>query len=186
MNLVINNLSKAVLLSLTLAASSISCVSAKPLTEVSKVPITPITVQKNQSNLEKTQNVKLEFNTIYDSEEKCDQKNFGFTWQELEDDLNYYGMGMNKVRWLMSPYLCIQVKTPKYNNVIIYELYDKNNPLNLFYIHETNGDKRILATVTRNSQQKNISEGERKYFGDSDTFMNGKFILDQYINQQNY
>lgn len=186
MNLVINDLFKTILLPLILATSSISCVSAKSLPEPLKAPAKSIIVQKNQSDLKTNHNVILEFNTIHDSEEKCDQKNFGFTWQNIEDDLNYYGMGMNKVRWLMSPYLCIQVKTPKFNNVIIYELYDRNNPLNLFYIHETNGDKRILATVTRNSHQKNISEGERKYFGDSDVFVNGKFILDQYIDQQKY
>lgn len=186
MRLVINDLCKTVFLPVMLSVGSISCVSAKPLPEPLKAPVTPIIMQKNQNNLKASQNVQLEFNTINDSEEMCDQKNFGFTWQNIEDDLNYYGMGMNKVQWLMSPYLCIQVKTPKFNNVIIYELYDRNNPLNLFYIHETNGDKRILATVTRSSHQKNISEGKRKYFGDSDAFVNGKFILDQYIDQQKY
>lgn len=187
MRLVINALCKTVLLPVILAVSAISCTNAKPFSEASKVSTMPKTIQANQKNSGTTKNVKLDFYTIHDSEGTCDQKNFGFTWQNIEDDLNYYGMGMNKVRWLMSPYLCIQVKTPKFNNVIIYELYDRNNPLNLFYIHETNGDKRILAAVTRNnSHQKNISEGERKYFGDSDAFVNGKFILDQYIDQQKY
>ena len=173
MRLAAKNMYRISLIPLALIIGSVGCVNAKPLPEA------PITSKVSKD-------IKLEFNTIYDSEEKCDQKNFGFTWQNIEDDLNYYGMGMNKVRWLMSPYLCTQVKTPKYNNVIIYELYDRNNPLRVFYIHETNGDKRILATVTRNSHQKNISEGERKYFGDSDVFVNGKFILDQYIDQQKY
>ena len=102
MRLVINALCKTVLLPVMLAASSISCVSAKPLSEVSKVSTTAKTIQASQKNSNTSHNVKLEFYTIHDSEEKCDQKNFGFTWQNIEDDLNYYGMGMNKVRWLMS------------------------------------------------------------------------------------
>ena len=186
MRLVINALCKTVLLPVILAASSISCISAKPLPEVSKASTMLKTVQTSQKNSNTSHDVKLEFYTIHDSEEQCDQKNFGFTWHNIEDDLKYYGMGMNKVQWLMSPYLCIQVKTPRFNNVIIYELYDRNNPLNLFYIHETSGDKRILVTVVRNSYQKNISEGERKYFGDIKGFTNGKLIVDQYIDQQRY
>ena len=186
MNLVINNLFKTVLLSLTLAASSISCVSAKPLTEVPKVSTTPVTVQVKQENLRTNQNVKLEFNTIHDSEEKCDQKNFGFTWQNIEDDLNYYGMGMNKVRWLMSPYYCTQVRTSGFDNVIIYELYDKNSPLHVFYIYETKKKKRVLVTVTRTNPLQHISEGKRKYLGDLDSFPKGKFILNQYVDKQSY
>ncbi|SLJ84264.1 hypothetical protein DABAL43B_1066 [Psychrobacter sp. DAB_AL43B] len=177
---------KTVLLSLTLAASSISCVSAKPLTEVSKVSITPVIVPKNQSNLETNQNVKLEFNTIHDSKGTCDQENFGFTWQDLEDDLEYYGMGWDKISWLMSPYYCTQVRTLGFNNVIIYELYDKNSPLYVFYIYETKKNKRVLVTVTRTNSLQHISEGKRKYLGDLDSFSKGKFILDQYIDEQSY
>jgi len=86
----------------------------------------------------------------------------------------------------MSPYLCTKVKTLGHNNVIIYELYDRNNSLHVFYIHEINEGKRILATVLRDDYQQKVSDGKREYFGDLNTFMNGKFILDQYIDQQKY
>ena len=156
------------------------------MTEVPKVSTTPVTVQVKQENLRTNQNVKLEFNTIHDSEEKCDQKNFGFTWQNIEDDLNYYGMGMNRVRWLMSPYYCTQVKTSGFDNVIIYELYDKNSPLHVFYIYETKKKKRVLVTVTRTNPLQHISEGKRRYLGDLDSFPKGKFILNQYVDKQSY
>ncbi len=186
MNLVINNLFKTILLPLILATSSISCVSAKPLPEPLKAPAKSIIVQKNQSDLETNQKVKLEFNTIHDSEEKCDPKNFGFTWQNLEDDLAYYGMGWDKIRWLMSPYYCTQVRTSGFDNVIIYELYDKNSPLHVFYIYETKKNERVLVTVTRSDPLQHISEGKRKYFGDVDSFLKGKFIINQYIDKQSY
>lgn len=173
MHSVINNLSKAVLLSLTLAASSISCVDAKSLSA------TTIASKAHED-------IKLEFHTIHDSEQKCAPKNFGLTWQDLEDDLDYYGMGWDKVRWLMSPYHCTQVKNLGFDNVIIYELYDKDSPLHVFYIYETKKNKRVLVTVTRTDPLQHISEGNRKYFGDIDSFSKGRFILNQYIDRQSY
>lgn len=184
MNLVINNLYKTILLSLTLVFGFISCVSAKPLPEAFKVSITPIIVQKTQINLETNQNIKLKFNTIYDSEKKCDQKNFGFTWQKVKDDLAKYNLGMNKIDWLFAPSMCTQVITPNFNHVVITEFMDKNSPLRAYYIHHTKQNKRILLKIERDDWLQLPSEGKHKYFGDVDSFPEGKTILNQYVYEQ--
>lgn len=184
MNLVINNLFKTVLLSLTLAVNSISCVSAKPLPEVSKISITPVIVQKNQSNLETNQNVKLEFNTNYGFDEICNQRKSIVTWSTVEEDLAKYGIGMDKVNWLFSSDACTKVVDPKLNYITIRELRDKNSSLYVYYIHHTKENKRILVKIIRNSGIQPMSQGRREYFGDFDSFLDGKFIIDKFIDTQ--
>ncbi|GAA0308793.1 hypothetical protein [Psychrobacter aestuarii] len=184
MHLVINALCKTVLLPVMLAASAISCVSAKPLSEVSKVSTMAKTIQASQKNSNTSQNVKLEFYTIYDSEKKCDQKNFGFTWQKVKDDLARYDMGMNKIDWLFAPSMCTQVITPNFNHVVITEFMDKNSLLRAYYIHHTKQNKRILLKLERDDWLQSSSKGKYKYFGDVDSFPEGKFILNQYIYEQ--
>ena len=79
MRLVINALCKKVLLPVMLAASAISCVSAKPLSEASTV-----------SAIVKNQNVQLEFDTIYGFDEICNRRKSVVTWSIIEKDLTKY------------------------------------------------------------------------------------------------
>lgn len=184
MHLETSGLCKTLLLPLVLAASSISCVSAKPLPKSLKAPATPVSVQKNQSNLETNQNVKLEFYTIYNSEKKCDQKNFGFTWQKVKSDLAKFNIGMDKIDWLYAPSMCTQVTTPNFNYVVITKFTDKNSPLLAYYIHHTKQNKRILLKIERDDWLQLPSKGKYKYFGDINSFPEGKTILNQYIYEQ--
>ena len=177
MNLVINDLFKTILLPLILATSSISCVSAKPLPEASKVSTTPAIVNTNQ-------NVQLDFDTMYGFDEICNQKKSVVTWSTLEEDLAKYGIGMDKVNWLFSSDTCTKVVDPKLNHLTIRELRDKNSSLYVYYIHHTKDDKRILVKIIRNSGIQPMSQGKREYFGNINDFPDGRFIVDKYIDSK--
>lgn len=174
MRLVIDALCKTVLLPLMLAASSISCASAKPLSEVSTAPAI---VHTNQ-------NVQLEFDTVYGFAEICNRRKSVVTWSTVEEDLAKYGIGMDKVNWLFSSDTCTKVVDPKFNYLTIRELRDKNSSLYVYYIHHTKENKRILVKIIRNSGIQPMSQGRREYFGDFDSFLDGKFILDKFIDTQ--
>lgn len=143
-------------------------------------PKTPV-VSKSPTVSKVTQDVVLEFYTTYDSDAKCDQRNFGFTWQDVKNDLARYDIGMNKIDWLFAPSICTQVVNPNYNHVVITEFRDKNSPLHVYYIHHTKKDKHILLKVDRDDWLQPISNGKYQYFGDIDSFSEGKFVLEQYV-----
>lgn len=128
MRLVINALCKKVLLPVMLAASAISCVSAKPLSEASTV-----------SAIVKNQNVQLEFDTIYGFDEICNRRKSVVTWSIIEKDLTKYGIGTDKVNWLFSSDTCTKVVDPKLNYLTIRELRDKNSSLYVYYILRPEG-----------------------------------------------
>lgn len=130
-------------------------------------------------------NLGSEFNTIYGSEEICNQKESSIRWSNVESDLEKYGIGMSKVNWLFSSDSCTKVIDPKFNYITIRELRDKNTSLYVYYIHHTQENKRILVKIIRNNSIQPMSQGKRKYFGDVETFPDGKFFLDQYINSKN-
>lgn len=185
MRLDIKALCKITLLSMVFAIASMSCVSAKPLSKVPKASEISTVLQTNQEDSKINQDLKLEFYTTYDSDAKCDQRNFGFTWQKVKDDLANYNIGMDKIEWLFAPSICTKVITPKYDHVLITGFRDKNSPLYVYYIHHTKENKRVLAKIHRQSSIQLISKGRREYLGDIDTFSEGKFILDQFINTKN-
>lgn len=177
MRLVINDLCKTVLLPIILAASSISCVSAKPLSEAFKLSTTPAIINKSQ-------NIQLEFDTIYGFDEICNQKNSVITRSTVENDLAKYGIGMDKVNWLFSSDTCTKAVNPDLNYITIRELRDKNSSLYVYYIHHTKDNKRILVKITRNSGIQPMSQGKREYFGNINDFPDGKFIIDKYIDSK--
>ena len=175
MRLVINALCKMVLLPVMLAASAISCVSAKPLSEV------PTT-----SAIVKNQNVQLEFDTIYGFDEICNRRKSVITWSTIEKDLTKYGIGMDKVNWLFSSDTCTKVVDPKLNYLTIRELRDKDSSLYVYYIYHTRENKRVLVKIIRNSSIQPMSQGKREYFGDMNDFPDGKFVIDKYIDSKKY
>ena len=175
MRLVINALCKMVLLPVMLAASAISCVSAKPLSEV-----------PTASAIVKSQNVQLEFDTIYGFDEICNRRKSVITWSTIEKDLTKYGIGMDKVNWLFSSDTCTKVVDPKLNYLTIRELRDKDSSLYVYYIYHTRENKRVLVKIIRNSSIQPMSQGKREYFGDMNDFPDGKFVIDKYIDSKKY